>query len=263
MLAGAAAVAASAPLAFAPSARSATTWDYWDHLVNHQPDATTLNNIRAARGREALAFAVQRIDDATGEHVNFDFFGVRILQMPTTGPNQPATLFNHVRQNLGRFLDQAYSSFRGYTDHEYGDWHNSLVAPLGTMMIFDIPAGVLGMHEQAGVVTSAATEFSWVFTTVTFGSAMPGEHPVSGNREFGLFQDATSIVIFTRAADRVMASTLPGEPTVLAGADNLWTSFQSNLAFYVNSTGGRAEIMVPTRERPLWSDVVASGLVRR
>jgi hypothetical protein len=261
-IAGAAAIAAAAVGRLHATAEAATAWDWWGDLLNFRPDAANLNALRLGRGRSAVEYNVQRIELATGDWVNFDFYAVEIAQLPSSGPTTLSDLFVHIRRNLADLLDKEYSTFRGWSEPDRQDWDGYAAAPLGSVMVFDIP-GLGPVKEQAGVVTSAATDWDWVFSPVTIGTCCPGEHPVSGNRQFGLTQSAEGRVrIYTRAVDRVLASAVPGENIVFAGADNLWRSFQRNLSYTVNSTGGRAGIVPPIVYRPTWADVVASGLFR-
>ena len=46
----------------------------WADLLNMRPSAEALNDQRARRHRDKVAFQVQRIEDAKGPHVNFDSY---------------------------------------------------------------------------------------------------------------------------------------------------------------------------------------------
>lgn len=239
-------------------------WAPWKDLLNALPTAPAMNAARAARSRSAVTMTVQRIEDAKGPRVNFDLYAVDIRRMPTQGPNTGPDLLAHIRGRLSDFFDPDVSTLRAHTPSDDEDWKKGGPAPLGSVMVFRI--GFLGpIHEQAAVVTSVSEARRWIFTPVTIGTSSPGEHPVSGNREFG-FRPATGLQgqIYTRAADRALDDgLLPSEQRVFDGADALWRSFQARVATYVNQRGGEAVVATTTIHRPQWATVRASGLFDR
>ena len=255
---------ASAPLMFGllPEAQAKTEWDVWLDLLNWLPDKSTLNAARQARGSEEVNFVVQKIEDAKSEKVNFDFYSIDIQTLPPGMTDKQ--LFAHIRKNLNDFLDHAHSTVAPYDDDDVTDWASTDTAPIGSLMQFDIPA-FLGVEEQAAVVTSKADGRSWVFTPVTVGLFAPGEHPVSGNREFALLaKDGLAARIYTRGADRAVDALIDApESMVYDGADNLWRSFQRKVAEYVVANGGAATAGSYYFKRPYWTDVVASGAFTR
>jgi hypothetical protein len=204
-------------------------------LVNLLPDSARLNAERQLRGQTPVSFKVQRIEDATSEHINFDTYSVVITRLPPgVSPDQ---LFQKVRRDINEFLDNDVGAMVGYRRGDAQDWKSSASAPLGSILVWHISS-----MEQAGVVTSLSEPRRWIFTPVTIGRAFPGEHPVSGNREFGLRPGpGNGWTIYTRGVDRVLASLLPGEDIVFGGQDALWRSFQNGVASYVNAAGGRRE----------------------
>jgi hypothetical protein len=220
-------------------AEAVTPWDPWKDLLNMLPDPTPLNAARQVRGQASISFKIQRVEDATGEHINFDTYSVEVIRLPTgVGAD---LLFQKVRRDLNDFMDSREVSVEPYRSGDGKDWKSSANAPLGSIMVWHVPPHHL-FHEEMGVVTSLSEQRRWIFTTVTIGRALPGEHPVSGNREFGLRAGpGGGWTIYTRAADRVLASIFPGEDIVLAGGDRLWRSWQKAVAEYVNAAGGRPE----------------------
>jgi hypothetical protein len=224
-----------------------------------RPSEAGLNVHRERRNRRRVAFQVQRIANAVGRTVNLDVYAVEIAQLP---PGMtPASLLDHVRRNLGDFLDPGLGTFSPYGADDRVDWHASGVAPIGSLSIFRVP--VWGpVHEQMGVVTSAASSTRWIFSPVRIGSHSPGMHPVSGNREFGVrsMPDGT-VQLYTRAADRV-AVRVPGENTIFGGGDSLWRSFQDRIRRFVESRGGRARVNKPEFQRPTWDQIQRSGRLR-
>lgn len=235
----------------------------WADLLNMRPSAGALNDQRARRNRDKVAFEVQRIEDSSGAHVNFDTYVVEITGLPTKGPATPESLLAHIRQNLNAFFDHSASTFVSHTTGDATDWAGGGPAPLGSLMVFKIPAGGV-FQEQGAVVTSASSPTMWVFSPVKIGRWGPGEHPVSGNREFGIRSVGEGrYQIYTRAADRPTDKNFPMESTVFKGADKLWQSWQARVVDYVKANGGSATAAPPVIHQPRWTEVEGSGLLRR
>ena len=252
---------ASTSLAFgmATQAKAKTDWDAWADLLNWLPENSTMNAARQARGAAPVDYEVQKIENAKSEKVNFDFYAIDIKTLPPGMTDKQ--LFVHIRKNLNDFLDPAYSTVESYEDDDPADWGSIDTAPIGALMEFNIPF-VLGTEEQAAVIASKADGRSWVFTPVTIGTFSPGEHPVSGNREFALLaKEGLAARIYTRGADRAVDSST--ESFVYDGGDNLRRSFQRKVADFVVANGGDAAPGTYYFKRPYWADVVASGLFQR
>ena len=113
----------------------------WADLLNMRPSAETLNDQRARRNRDKVAFEVQRLENSSGAHVNFDTYAVEITGLPTKGPATPELLLAHIRQNLNSFFDHSASTFVSRTTGDATDWAGGGPAPLGSLMVFKIPAG--------------------------------------------------------------------------------------------------------------------------
>ena len=90
-----------------------------------------------------------------------------------------------------------------------------------------------------------------------------GFHPVSGNRQFGYYQDLNgNFVYYVRGVDRVqrsavsnIASNHPMWETPFQPADALWNKMKQNLKNYVNANGGSATLNANKLYRPDWSKV--------
>lgn len=227
----------------------------WKDLFQWKPDADPLENTRAGRGRDHVGYKVQRMSEAAAEKVNIDHYKIEILKFPTG--KDSSSLFEHIRTNLSDFFDPSISTLDGYTTGDAEDWTKSGEAKLGCIMLFKI--AVFGpIHEQAAVIVSKTESSSWVFSPVTIGLASPGEHPVSGNRHFGITTGGSSAdvkaTVFTRAADRAVNNSLPDYNTVYDGGHKLWVDFQNKVSSYVNSNGGQSRVVSPITHRPAWSD---------
>ncbi len=238
----------------------------WADLLNMRPSAEALNDQRARRNRDKVAFEVQRLENSSGAHVNFDTYAVEITGLPTKGPATPELLLAHIRQNLNSFFDHSASTFVSHTPGDATDWAGGGAAPLGSLMVFKIPAPLTGgvVQEWGAVVTSASSPTMWVFSPVKIDHLRPGEHPVSGNREFGIRSVGEGkYQIYTRAADRPTDKIFPRESTVFKGADKLWQSWQARVVDYVKANGGSATAAPPVIHQPPWTEVERSGLLRR
>ncbi|NNU33811.1 hypothetical protein HK413_06035 [Mucilaginibacter sp. S1162] len=83
------------------------------------------------------------------------------------------------------------------------------------------------------------------FSTMT--SPFDLNHPVSGNREFGIYPDPNnpgSYTFYTMGVDRVSDWIFVVGNTLFNGfrrTDQLWTAMQSNMINYINNHGGHAE----------------------
>jgi hypothetical protein len=236
----------------------------WTDLLNMRPSAEALNEQRARRNREKVGFEVQRIEDAKGQHVNFDTYVVEIASLPTKGPATPEMLFAHIRQDLNAFFDHSASTFVPHKAGDATDWAAGGAAPLGSLMVFKIPGPGGVVQEQGAVVTSASSPTMWVFSPVKIGPCCPGEHPVSGNRQFGIRSvGGGKYQIYTRAADRARDSLVPGEDIVFKGADKLWQSWQARVVDYIRANGGSATAAPPVIHHPAWKEIESGGVVRR
>ena len=108
---------------------------------------------------------------------------------------------------------------------------------------------------------------TWIFTTieVPYGSqGYDGEHPVSGNREFGIFQNPDgSYTFYARGVDRITdffdsswAENITSNP--FENPDLLWGSLTEKVSNYVQNNGGNAvtPISIDNKKwRPNWNKV--------
>ena len=108
--------------------------------------------------------------------------------------------------------------------------------------------------DDGSVVSAKSTSTHWIFSTIwTFRD---GEHPVSGNREFGVATDDTGTIFYTRGADRptgVIDSSL--SDTVFGAADKLWRSLLAGVIRLCVGNGGSAAVERFTGNRYDWETV--------
>lgn len=128
-------------------------------------------------------------------------------------------------------------------------------------MRFEI-SPIIGMSQDGSVICSDQDNLRWTFTTIE--SPIDWNHPVSGNRQFGLVYENGKYVFYTRGVDRIAESMdqflgdLPILPSAFEGADELWTKFQENLQSFVNNpqNDGEAAVNGPKIDRVDWELVM-------
>ena len=194
-------------------------------------------------------FEIQNLSDASGTVVNMDYFSVNVTTLPI-GMTAEDLLYE-IRTNINSFINTEYSEFSpydeysGYPYNEGSIWNSS--NPLGAILHIKIP------KDQGSVICSDYQDNYWRFTTIS--APYDWTHPVSGTREFGFTPNSDgSYSFYTRGVDRITQSINEwfGESATFEGADNLWTSLQSGIEFYINTNGGNAQANDPIRERPDW-----------
>jgi hypothetical protein len=154
---------------------------------------------------------------------------------------------------IGFFLSQLFKQFAQADFSAHDDaidkpvWESN--TPLGAVMRFDTFA------DDMGVVVGKFANDNWIFSTVKdsrlplFGSV--GNHPVSGNRQFGYYTNSDNkFVVFTKGADR---STGKVESALMAltffSGEIMWLSYQVGIKKLVESKGGEAKILRPFSKR--------------
>ena len=222
----------------------------WEDLAKHSSSSSIKSKLNSIGGFELS------LKNARGPVVNMDDFSVKVNSLPTG--MSAMQLFQAFRTDINSFLDTNVSYFAPYSAEDANTWqsHN----PLGSMFsiqFFDPIFQSINIDDGT-VITSDYNGGTWIFTTVW--TPNDGQHPVSGNREFGFSHNSDgSYTFFTRGVDRITtqlnatAQYLTG--AVFNGGDKLWKSFQSKLASYVNSNGGSAKVVEPTINRVDWDMV--------
>lgn len=242
----------------------------WRSLAQHTPPQTVLQKLQNLDETYFGDFKVQSIENASGAVVNMDYFPVKINILPDnplTGQKFTAPQFlEHIRKSLNSFINTSYSHFSPSNitgQNESVIWNST--NPLGAVLHINIPGG----PGDGAVICSSYNPDQWIFSTIEvpflmFNENYAGEHPVSGNREFGYTTNADgSFTFYTRGVDRI---TDPidafAAQNVLSnafeGPDNLWNSFKNGIYNYVVANQGSANS--PTNsdnviERPDWEAV--------
>lgn len=228
----------------------------WQTLANHAIPQMTKDRISQINSQAGLfdSASLQSIYTANGPSLNMDLFQVKITTLPNKpGTNQqytPSEFFQYFRKNISNFVTG--TTFTPVIDSSYNiddtDLWNSN-NPLGSLIHITIPG-------NAGTVI--CTDYSseeWIFTTVDI--PWDDQHPVSGNRRFGYYMVGNTMYIYTRGVDRFTFNLYNytiswfAEGIGFNKADELWTSFQTKVSAYVNTTG-QANAIQPVIYRPSW-----------
>jgi len=190
--------------------------------------------------------------------LNLDNYRIKIVQHPSVrGLDTTEGLFKYIRLNINQFVDTDKCEFEPYSDSDSRRWNTDL--PIGTVMHIDFGRGGPLNLEDGSVVCSAHSDNYWIFSTVWTGDDF--NHPVSGNRQFGYYSisgpglPGDGTYIYTRAADRVTDNIVNGAliNTIFDGGHKTWLDFQQRMARFVNSKGGKAEVLPAFSARYEWS----------
>jgi len=222
-------------------------------------------------------FNIQSLNDASGAEVNCDFFPIKIDQMPLK-PNgtsfTPKELVEYFRLHKNDFISPSIGIFfEPYYNIGFNDsirfnapYEQSIGAILHIHMTKDGSIVHTGYTNRIDPGTNYQ-EHSFIYTTLYTGLDIA--HPVSGNREFGIYSDQNnpgSYVFYTMGVDRITNSLYQVMDEVISyttgsdgfdKADELWTDIQENMINFINSRGGQASFYTRknTIARPKWSDV--------
>lgn len=243
----------------------------WQNLSQYVLPGSTLTKIENLQYQNAGAIPnwdVQFLAGANAATVNMDFFPVTITEFPlnpvTGQPFTPQQFYTFFRLNLNSWSESSGVSFAPseITGQDEGSIWNS-TNPLNSIISINM------QPDSGSVICSKSSNNHWYFTTISTPWAFnvsqddyDGLHPVSGNREFGYYQDNSgNYVFYVRGVDRIqrqsaatIASALfPSNP--FQKADDLWNNFKQNLAGFVNSNGGSAIINSNEIYRPDWNKV--------
>lgn len=239
----------------------------WADLITFKPPDPVMNSIKSERS------TLQRIEDGWGD-INLDYYALKVSVRPTIDGRTPMTdseIFNYLRYSLNELTRGGSTEFAPFSSTS-SLWNSP--NPLGAMVTVKtaVISRFIRSPNHASVVVSAYQSGSegdnkrfWRFTPVW--TKKDWGHPVSGNREFGLFRNTDgNLVIYTRGADRVAylkehtVNILTGwiwRKLVFYSQDRLWKSLLNNLVIYINNHGGKAEIISNSANQYSWKAVRA------
>ncbi len=163
----------------------------WSQLTQFVPPQSVKNRILELQENYEGPFGdwnIQDLDDAEGALVNLDYFSVTVNTLPKkANSSQRYTaqeLLDHIRKNINEFVNTGASRFEPFNEiflsvntgvDESQLWQSS--NPLETVIGIDIP------FDDGAVICSEYSYDLWRFSTLE--APWFGNHPVSGNREFG------------------------------------------------------------------------------
>lgn len=208
-------------------------------------------------------FQVQTIEDAYGPVVNCDYFAVHISTLPTgVSADQLLDFFRKYTNN--NFVDASTGiSFGPYIHGSFSDaarFYSPYEQSIGALVHIDLG------YTDGTVVTSdyyrsqSPQPYKSRFMYSTISSPLDIAHPVSGNREFGIFANpgGNGYTFYTMGVDRTTNIFFGiGNTFNMAfnAADNLWKHVQQKMTAYVNNNGGQAFPHTPIIARPRWDRV--------
>jgi len=224
-----------------------------------------LDSIRNVHGDWVIDnFNVQSLEEAYGPVVNCDYFPLRITQFPNS--LTPGEFLEYFRLNINSFITSPitvqFSTTFGTTFNDYTKWNQSSGNALGALNHVYIPgnSGSVILSDYQHINTTTEQHY---FKLSTLETPFDNEHPVAGNREFGLFNTSDSLsryTFYTMGVDRTWDWSTEKMNQMFNGfgrADSLWTNVQKNLKDFINNNGGVASYYAQPRyiARPKWSDV--------
>jgi len=222
----------------------------YQNVAGFHPGTAVMNRITnlqisSSAFQTVDSFYLQNLNSAFGSVVNSDFFPVKITAMPT-GMDM-ASLTEYFRLNMTNFTS-GKATFSPYVFMGIDD--TALFNQAGASSVGALVH--IGMVNDGTVILSdynSGTNGTYFkFSTMT--SPLDYNHPVSGNREFGIYPDPNNpgaYTFYTMGVDRISDwSFVLGDwvtfKSVFPGADSLWSSMQDNMINFINTHGGHAEL---------------------
>lgn len=241
-----------------------------------------LNSIRVAQGGWIVDnFNFQSLTDAYGTLVNCDYFPIQISQLPINNATglqmSPAEFLEYFRLNINSFITPPvavnFSCFFGPQFDDCTKWNQPSGNSLGALNHIYIPgpsAGPIGTSNSGSVMISdyqhinnTTNSEQHYFKFSTLETPFDYEHPVAGNREFGIFSNSNTpgqYTFYTMGVDRIWDWITEFGNISNYGfikADELWTNIQQNMITYISNNGGVATNYAQPKivARPKWNDV--------
>jgi hypothetical protein len=218
-----------------------------------------MNNLNFASGDPSKnQYYVQNIKFAAGWAINLDRFEINVATLPVVnGVRDPGVFLEYIRTNLNSFIDNNITTFQPYVDpaHNIDDTNLWLSSnPVSAFLHLSIYSPIPGLGDNGSVVVDDHTNSHWTVSTIK--TPVDGNHPVTGNRQWGYDTNSDGTYTFyVTGADRITRPFGQLAQTVLSipfdQADNLWKSYQSGVEAFINTHGGSAvKDLTPTTLRP-------------
>jgi hypothetical protein len=231
-----------------------------------QPILDRIDSIKLVAPSSIFAdFNVQKLNDANGSVVNCDFFPIRITLLPNGFTAK--SLIEHFRKKINNFIDADVNvQFSPYIDQNFLDtarFNASYEKSLGSLVhIKMLNDGSVIQSEYYQDSTVGYEKYRFKYSTIT--TPLDYRHPVSGNREFGIYSDTAhpgEYVFYTMGVDRtsdiifsIGNAEVFGRPG-FTKADNTWSTIQKNMIQFIIDNGGQSEKYKQIKARPKWEDV--------
>jgi len=247
--------------------------------------STRMDQIRSTSTYSFFNYYVQHLAYAQGDVVNCDFFPLKITQLPfkpfSNNRHTPAEFLEYFRLSINNFISPHVgvkfdcefkdaivgntlftdcAKFNSPYQQSIGSlWHLGITAIPGTSITDD---GTIVISDY-NIQSFADGHIDHYFTVSTIATPYDNEHPVSGNRRFGIYstpEKPYEYTFYTMGVDR--PSDVLGNQiwrTVLEGGDKLWTNVMGNMANTLNNpvSGGAASYYSQKNyiARPYWDSV--------
>jgi hypothetical protein len=252
----------------------------WAYVLNFRPKAVT-DSMKQRFPNEPEPY-YHAIEDGYGA-LNLDFYAVQIMDLPSVGGTKLSAeqMLTDIRTNFNDVLDQSVAPFDAYYPNPDGTtWGSS--TPLGAVMHFHIKVPAMP-DDGAAVVCAEHASDHWIFSTLP--TPFDDDHPVSGNRQFGIavlpagaalpdvYQKAgvtldnrngDALYFYTRGADRCTSSQYyvasATMNSVFAGGHACWLALQQKLTARIIGQGGRAVVAGNVSERWDWEGIKRPGM---
>ena len=201
-------------------------------------------------------FSDQPMSQASGLDMNKDLYTAEITKLPAN--YTAGQLFEYIRLHLGEFIDGDVSKFSAYNKGEAAVWKSN--NPNSAIMRFKGYVRLLVNinADDADVITTNYVKSdnyaSWTFKPVTDYNIISNyafwsdkQHPLGGNREFGIQKVGASYKFYIQGVDRVwgrftdelfVGRTSGG--TFFKLANTLWTQVMERIVERVHNLGGEA-----------------------
>lgn len=230
-----------------------------------------LDSLRQAQGGWIVDnYNIQSLEEAFGPIVNCDYFPLRITQFPnnisTSLPMTPAEFLEYFRLNINSFITSPITvNFSCNLTPQFDDcqkWNQVSGNAIGSLNHIYIPgnSGSVILSDYQHINTTTEQHY---FKFSTLETPFDAEHPVAGNREFGVFNTSDSLSrysFYTMAVDRTWDWQTNILNNVFGGfkrADSLWTNIFANVKDFINQNGGTASYYGKKNyiARPKWEEV--------
>jgi hypothetical protein len=254
----------------------------WGDLISFRPADWVQNRL----AEDDIEAEVQAIEDAWGE-INLDYYPVVIRRFPINEENwhnkerhDAASLLELFRRLLvgsrqEKVLDTSISEFSPFSATDQKRWFGDRAEG----SVLHIEMRLAGLNPDDGsVVCSHAGTSEFRVSTIWIGE--DGYHPVTGNREWGVWRSGRNSAkgveridydtgkhwrlnvdewtFYTRGADRLSTAfqAMPGTAqATFAGGEDLWLSMQDRFAAFINDNGGVAWAAPQISQRLDWDDI--------